>query len=262
MKPSIFEICDDDQLPPLSLLEDCIRSSGLVVMSGVSLHPNELLKFAQQFGELEPAWEDEHPEYEFLQLMDSDTKVQTQQKSSSRYWHTDRSFVSRPSWLTLLYAELVVGKTTPTEFIDARSLASTVIEENSINPEETYATHSFAKVFPSVMIEKGQSEEKVSKQIALYPDVQHPFFTHDINGVPSIYFNELCVTELHGPGISDSDKAIGSVLDAIRRSESYVHSWNSGDLLIWDNFRVVHRASMQPTTGRRRYIRSTVGTKP
>ena len=81
------------------------------------------------------------------------------------------------------------------------------------------------------------------RQLAI-PDVVHPIFrTHPITGKKSLYISERFTV-----GIEDMDQEeADAILDElcthqIKREFVYRHKWDDGDLVMWDNRCVLHRA--------------------
>lgn len=239
-------------------LLDALNRYGVVVFRNGNISPHEFIEFAGRLGALETAWEDRHPDYTELQLLDSLHRKSLNEKSSSQYWHSDRSFMKYPTRYTFLYAERVEGRPACTEFLSTSELAATLGSEWLIKNSKFSAVHSFSKNFPRIMSLKGVEAQKIEEQIKLYPEVSHPL-VHDVSGVLALYYNELCIERILGASRDESDRVMDSISKAMLDLEPYVHNWATGDMLVWDNFTTVHRGGAAVQNGRRRLLRATVG---
>jgi taurine dioxygenase len=92
----------------------------------------------------------------------------------------------------------------------------------------------------------------------------HPArMTHPRSGRPFIFVCENYVTEIDGLSHADSDAMLRSIFDTLYAPEHhYVHVWQLGDLLIWDNLAIQHARTVPspPSTGRRVLQRVAIGT--
>ena len=218
-----------------SLEREVIRrdliSTGISSWSSVQMTPYDLIELASCFGPVEMAWEDEHPEYTQLQLLDSRKQQSRIEKGSSQYWHADRSFVPFPSRLTFLYAERISGSVRATEFVSMIELTSRIEAAWLDRYGSSEAVHSFALNFPKIMREKGHAEEKINRQISLYPEIRHPLL-RKMSIARVIYFNELCVREIFGLPRTESDSLIADLVSAINNAPRYSKKWQKGDFLV------------------------------
>ena len=243
-----------------SLEQEVIRrdlnSTGISSWTSVQMTPSDLIELASCFGPVEMAWEDQHPEHTQLQLLDSRKQQKRIQKGSSQYWHTDRSFVPFPSRLTFLYAEKIYGEVRATEFVSMIELTSRIDAAWLDRYGSSEAVHSFALNFPKIMREKGHAEEKINRQISLYPEIRQPLLRR-VNRGRVVYFNELCVREVFGlPGV-ESENLISDLVSSINSAPRYSKNWREGDLLVWDNYSVIHRGAIGSANGHRRLLRAT-----
>lgn len=242
-------MCDD--------ISKLLQSNGLVVLNNIQFSPDEFISFASRYGSLESAWEDSHPDYSLLQLLDNKNQTPVSFKSTSKHWHTDRSFVYTPTRYTFLFAQEADGETNSTQFLDSADLALSVIEEWGESVLKMEACHSFSYIFPEIMEKKGKDNHYIKSKIDMYPDVIHPLF-RKLDDKYYLYYNELCVKYIKDT--NDSDGIISFINGLLEKHKVYDHAWKKGDLIIWDNFKVIHRASLGFRAGYRRLIRATIGS--
>lgn len=253
---SIFEITPMS-LADLADLKDQVERHQVVVVRGLPLDVSQQMEITKLLGEPEEAWEDLHPESKFLQLMDSRTQVRIAGKSSSKFWHLDRSFMPKPTRFSLLHAVKIGDGARGTQFINSRRLLASLPKDLALRVGHLHAEHDFTLNFPRVMTAKGYDRSRIAKLKEMYPPTIHPMIRESEYG-DSLYFSELCVARIVELSRDESDQLINA-LNSFTSSWNEVieHTWRPRDTLIWDNFSTIHRARPDGTQGLRVLHRST-----
>ena len=111
-----------------------------------------------------------------------------------------------------------------------------------------------------------QEPELSEEQLASVPDVEAPLVrTHPVTGRKGLFVNEAHTSHIPGLPREESDALLSELYRHITRPEfQYVHQWRPGDLLMWDNVAVQHKATFDYDLPMRRLMhRTTVrGTVP
>jgi taurine dioxygenase len=94
--------------------------------------------------------------------------------------------------------------------------------------------------------------------------VQPIFITHPVTGRRALYVNRMMSIRIEGMDRAESDAILKELFDiAEDPSSTYEHTWEVGDLLMWDNFCSMHARTFYPHDERRLLRRTTVaGTGP
>ena len=216
-----------------------------------TLTPEQHIAFSRRFGDLEihvcehyllPG----HPEILLLsnELKQDGTRVSIADGGSG--WHSDLSYMERPSLGSLLYAVQTPEKGGDTEWANMYAVYETLPDETKKRIEGLKAIHQFDQRFnprlppPDLRYRDAHSDELK----ALTPDVQHPIVrTHPVTG-RKVLFVSLRFTI----GIADMDEKEGAALldELLAHQENpefiYHHKWKMGDLMMWDNRCTNHRA--------------------
>lgn len=240
---------------------------GLLVFRNQSLDASDLLAFTRCFGEPVIYTRSEnaaarHPEV----LVLSNRKVEGKPIGaaiSSRYWHTDGHFLQEPPAGTFLHGVDVPPEGADTWFCNMAaayaSLAPALRREIDgrtfiMDRVQTLPYHYPDRAVPG-------PEQKL-----LWPDMHHPVVrTHPDTGVQALYIGGLVPWRIVGMEPSQSD-ALMARLHAAAFDERFCwrHRWQPGDLLMWDNRTLSHRATaydMQRYT--RTMLRTTIaGDRP
>ncbi|MGA8552485.1 MAG: TauD/TfdA family dioxygenase, partial [Stellaceae bacterium] len=190
---------------------------------------------------------------------------------SNYRWHTDKAYRPLPPRLTTLFAVEVPAGGGDTEF------ANTAQAYDSLPPATKRRIDGLRVVF-----RWGASRERSApgsilagpilpgpispSMLELQPEVDHPLVrTHPDTGAKALYLGN------HSSHIAGLPEAEGrALLDALvehatQRRFVYAHRWRIGDLVMWDNCCLLHRAVANFDTAReRRILHRTVvkGTLP
>lgn len=254
--PVAFELLADG-VGELENLRAIVEEHQVVVVRNLSLSLDSQIEITTLLGQPEEAWEDRHPSSKFLQLMDSRTQIKIDRKSSSKYWHLDRSFMPHPTRFTFLHAVQVGNGACGTQFIDARDLYMRLSNEVRDVIRNLDAIHDFSLHFPDVMEAKGYEGKQIGNLKRKYPPSRHPLVRVSEYG-DSLYYSELCVGRVRGVSDQESEKILEEIRDTVARTEQiYEHIWQPHDTLIWDNYSTIHRARPDGAQGLRVLTRST-----
>jgi alpha-ketoglutarate-dependent taurine dioxygenase len=175
--------------------------------------------------------------------------------ASSYYWHTDRSFLSNPAFITLLNMWRLPARGGDIYFLNTRAAFTTLSESEKQRLRRSRARHSYS--YYHNMLQPDHFDASI-KRFAKeeHPDVWHPLVVQDpVNGSEAIYFSELCVTDIElAVATLETAPTILGVSEKLYASDFvYRHSWQEGDLLIWNNLATMHRS--EPSVGLRQLRR-------
>jgi taurine dioxygenase len=111
-----------------------------------------------------------------------------------------------------------------------------------------------------------QEHVLTDEQLKSVPDTEAPIIrTHPVTGRKGLFVNEAHTSHVVGMSQEESDALLGELYRHIVKPEFvYTHSWQPGDLLMWDNAAVQHKATFDYDLPLRRLMyRTTVrGTAP
>jgi taurine dioxygenase len=173
-------------------------------------------------------------------------------------WHSDMCYSARPPRGTMLYAheipELHGLPLGDTEFASAAAAWDALPEPTQRHIDGKRALFDFAgrkRAFPPTQAE-----------IDRYPPVSHPIVrTHPFTGRKCLYVMRDDCTGIEGMAQEEADALVAALADhIIKPAFIYRHQWQPGDLLLWDNCTVQHRAIQDYDLPLRRLMhRTTMG---
>ena len=174
-------------------------------------------------------------------------------------WHSDSSFKPVSSLCSLLSARIVPPEGGATEFASGRAAYPSLPEALKRRVATAIAVHDFAwsrdQVRPGFFTDKERAE---------YPPVQHPLVrTNPANGRPNLFLGAHA-SHVVGLPVEEGRALIKELQAHVTRPEfCYRHEWREGDLVVWDNRCVLHRATPFDTVRHKRLMqRTTISGTP
>ena len=174
-------------------------------------------------------------------------------------WHSDSSFKPVPSLCSLLSARIVPREGGATEFASTRCAYPALPDELRRRVESAVAVHDFSwsrdQVRPGFFTAKERAE---------YPPVRHLLVRRNpVNGREALFLGAHA-SHIVGLPMEDGRALLKELLEHVTQPQfCYRHEWQEGDLIIWDNRCVLHRATPFDTTCHKRLMqRTTVSGDP
>jgi len=257
----------------------------VVVFREQSLTPAQQVAFTRRFGELEHHVRQESclagfPEILVVSNVVDDAGRAIGVQDAGRFWHSDLSYKRQPSLLSALYAlEVPVedGRVLgDTDFASAVAAYEALPADVKRRLEGVKNVHSYryyraknAQAQQDEAAASGRAVQEHTPSEAQYrsvPDVETPVVrTHPVTQRKALFLNEAHTSHLVGMGRDESDRLLGELCRHIVQPQfTYRHRWRRGDLLMWDNCAVQHRATFDYRLPQRRLMhRTTVrGAEP
>jgi alpha-ketoglutarate-dependent 2,4-dichlorophenoxyacetate dioxygenase len=174
-------------------------------------------------------------------------------------WHSDSSFKRVPSLCSLLSARIVPPEGGATEFASGRAAYPALPDALKRRVENLVIVHDFAWSRDQVRPGFFTAEER-----AVYPPVRHPLVrTNPVNGRKSLFLGAHA-SHVEGMPIEEGRALLKELLAHVTQPQfCYRHEWTLGDLIVWDNRCVLHRATPYDATRFERLMqRTTIGGDP
>ena len=238
----------------------------LLVFRGQALSSGQIQAFAERFGPIE-VHTVRRPDGSVLDGVHAVTNLDADGKPSQKphinanyFWHSDKSHYAAPALLSMLYAVELPPDGGETEFAnmamayaDLPPVRKRRIEGLKVENDFEYAMTNVGKVLT-------EDERQAT------PPVVHPLVrTHPETGVRSLFVG-MYSRAIVGMPEAQGRALIKELLDfATQPRFTFRHQWQLGDLVVWDNRCLNHRAVMnyEITQYRRVLLRCVVrGTVP
>jgi alpha-ketoglutarate-dependent taurine dioxygenase len=158
--------------------------------------------------------------------------------STTYFWHSDKSFLREPSMATMLHAVKLPPTGGDTQFADMTAAYATLPESTRLRIAGLHVVQSLEYMRRTTGNAAPSEEEKGSAPPVLHPLVR----THPETGERSLYIG------MYSSHISELPENEGRALLADLTTHAtaprflYTHRWRPGDLVVWDNRCLLHRA--------------------
>lgn len=170
-------------------------------------------------------------------------------------WHTDSSYKRVAAKASLLAAHIVPAEGGETEWADMRAGYDELSTNMKAYLADKIAVHNYAYSHAwhygiELMSEEGLKE---------LPPVEHPLVQVHPDSGRDILFAGRHASHIVGEDFSESRKLLRELtFEAAQPPRTFGHKWDVGDLVLWDNRCVLHRARATPENQPRKMVRSTV----
>jgi alpha-ketoglutarate-dependent 2,4-dichlorophenoxyacetate dioxygenase len=169
-------------------------------------------------------------------------------------WHSDSSFKATPAKYSLLHARILPKKGGNTEFADMRAAWDALDDETRQICRPLVCMHSQIYSRGQLGFEEWTAEEKARNQ----PVPQRLVRRHPGSGRYSLFLSAHA-GEIVGWPVPEARAFLRDLNEhATQRGFIYAHQWQVGDLVIWDNRCMMHRARRYDASEVRELHRTTV----
>jgi taurine dioxygenase len=216
------------------------------------------VEFARRFGEVQvhvmnQYHADGHPELYRLSNLDADGKPNGRHPDrGTMAWHTDASWQRVTGQATILYAEVASEEGGETHFCDMYGAYERLSPAWKRRLEGMRAVHNL-----DFSRSRRHGEDPLTEaQRRARPPVDHPVVrTHADTGRRCVFLGDHAETIVGMP--YDEGRALVETLNAmiVHDDLTYRHRWSPGQLIVWDNRCVLHRATAYDPAVQRRVIR-------
>jgi taurine dioxygenase len=244
-------------------VDDAFARFGVIFFRNQRITPQQQVAFTRRFGTIEfnifgERWSvPGAPEIVVVSNVTENGKPVGVRRAGEN-WHSDMCYTARPPRGTMLYAietpalhGLPLGDT---EFASAAAAWDALPDDLRRRIEGRRAVFDFTgrkRAFPPT-----------ADEIARNPPVTHPLVrTHPRSGRKCLYVMRDDCTGIEGIPAEEAEALITALADHIVKPQFiYRHQWRPGDVLMWDNCTVQHRAIQDYDLPQRRLMhRTTMG---
>ncbi len=173
---------------------------------------------------------------------------------ANQLWHTDSSFKRVPALTSVLSARIIPARGGETEYVSTRLAFERLEPALRTKLENSFAWHDYAHSRGQIAPGLASPEERA----ALPPQCWRLAWKNPANGRSAIYLASHAYA-IEGMERAAGKKLIDELMDAATApGTSYVHSWRSGDVVMWDNRATMHRGRPWPAHEARLMVRTTI----
>jgi alpha-ketoglutarate-dependent 2,4-dichlorophenoxyacetate dioxygenase len=173
---------------------------------------------------------------------------------ANQLWHTDSSFKKVPALTSVLSARIIPTRGGETEFVSTRVAFGRLEAGLRQKLENSFAWHDYAHSRGQIAPDLASPEERA----ALPPQCWRMVWKNPVNGCSALYLASHAYA-IEGMESTAGKKLLNELMEAATApGASYIHSWRSGDVVMWDNRATMHRGWPWPAHEARLMVRTTV----
>jgi alpha-ketoglutarate-dependent taurine dioxygenase len=236
---------------------------GVVVYRDAHISDTDLVAFSRLLGEVvaSPTGEHEHPEIATITLDPTKTDaVLAWYRQGNFLWHIDGATEQLPQKATLLTAREVDETGGDTEFASTYAAYEALPHEEKSEIDELRVVHSFAAAQLRAHPDATEAEQTAWTRV---PTKEHPLVWTHGDGRRSLLLGATAAQVVGWPA-GKGEALLDRLLEWSTQSQFVLrHRWRRGDLVIWDNTGMLHRAlPFEPTSPRLMHRTTLVGVEP
>ena len=229
-------------------IDDAFVEHSVLVFRGQDLSPDAQLAFSRRFGPPE-----RHVLTSFALPGHPDVFVVSNVKERGRptgairagqYWHSDCSYLERPTMASLLHAREVPSYGGDTMFASLFAAYDALSEPMRTLVDGLRAVHDYTLAYETYFSRFADRPPLSDEERAAVPPVEHPLVrVHPRSGRRALFVSPGFTRRIVGLAPEESDALLGFLRAHVSRPDFvYRHRWQAGDLVMWDNRAALHCA--------------------
>jgi alpha-ketoglutarate-dependent taurine dioxygenase len=230
------QLVHDDSLPDATL--EALETNGALVFRGLDLDDEAQVAFSRKLGTVEKLGRGENPEI-FLVTLDPDKNPAAAYLKGTFDWHIDGCTDDIPIMATMLSAHAVADSGGETEFASSYQAYEDLSDEEKARVESLRVVHT---IEASQRLQNPNPSPEALEMMRQRPAKEHPLVWTHRSGRKSLV---LGATADYVVGLEPTESR-ALLDDLLARATSpekvYRHEWQVGDVVVWDNRGVLHRA--------------------
>jgi alpha-ketoglutarate-dependent 2,4-dichlorophenoxyacetate dioxygenase len=176
---------------------------------------------------------------------------------ANQLWHTDSSFKATPALASILSARVIPPHGGETEFASTRLAWERLPRARQAALKDAVIRHSYAHSRGKIAAELMSAEE----QTALPPVRWRLTWRNPANGRRALYLASHAYA-VEGMTERDGQALLQELIEeATRPGLTYLHRWQAGDVVMWDNRATLHRGRPWPEGFPRLMVRTTISAR-
>ncbi|MGD0880174.1 MAG: TauD/TfdA family dioxygenase [Acidimicrobiales bacterium] len=230
------QLVHDDALPEATL--EALEAYGALVFRDLNLDDDAQVAFSRKLGTVEKLGRGENPEI-FLVTLNPDKNPAAAYLKGTFDWHIDGCTDDVPIMATMLSAHAVADSGGETEFASSYQAYEGLTDDEKARCESIRVVHT---IEASQRLQNPNPSPEALEMMRQRPPKEHPLVWTHRSGRKSLV---LGATADYVVGM-DPDESRALLDDLLARATTaervYRHEWRIGDVVVWDNRGVLHRA--------------------
>ncbi len=230
-------------------LRDALHDHIVVAVRGQALSPAEQTEFTRRFGEIQYHINSEYKMVDQPEVLILSTEVKDGKNvgipDAGSDWHSDHAYVDRPTAYTILQSVTLPKVGGDTEWTSMVAAYEALGGDMKARLDGLVGIHSFNRMRnPRMTRRTRHANEAEYFATRSPPDAFHPIArTHPFTGRKALFISPRFTIGIKGMDDAEAQALLETLFAHIaNRDFVYHHSWQAGDLLMWDNRSALHLA--------------------
>ena len=246
-----------------AFVRDAFETHSVLLFRGQPVTNELQLAYSKRFGPMEvakAASRGEGTPYSILTNVEPDGSLvppdhkEALRARANQLWHTDSCFKDPPALASVLSVRIIPPTGGETEFASQRLGWERLPQSMRTRLADAYAwhdyTHSRGKISATMISDRERS--------TLPPVRWRIRWRNPANGRDSLYVASHTYA-IEGMPKDEGQALIGELIDHITApGHTYLHTWQAGDIVMWDNRCTLHRGRPWPDDQPRHIVRTTI----
>jgi taurine dioxygenase len=200
----------------------------------------------------------EYPEVSWLTNVEEDGQIDWYGVKRASDWHTDSTYEPELPLLAMLHALEVPSTKGGTMFADMRAAWDALTSEMKARLERLVGLHGHSDGPVGVRLYEPEEQNRLSGKA--YAEQRRPaVITHPVTGRQILFVNPMHVHGFEDMGREEAWALIEQLAEhATQERFVYYHSWQVGDLVMWDERATMHRGAGDYQPDERRVMLRTI----
>ena len=226
----------------------------VLVVRDQKYEPADFLRAVQVFGELQQHDKKDHhiPGFPEMYFVSNEQTVPGKRFIAVETFHTDHSNHPAPPKATILYPVSLPSYGGDTQYVNMHLAYDGLSPTMKRRIDRLRAVHVYlSKYSPREL--KPLNTESLE---AMPPPGLHPLVRiHPENGRRALFLNPVRIEAIIGMADEEALALVAELMaHATQKQNEYRHQWQYGDMVLWDNRSVMHKANPDYDMNERRFL--------
>jgi taurine dioxygenase len=239
----------------IARVKQAVYGNRIAVLKDQDLDPRAFLELGRRMGTVETYYEPIYQHPDVPEVFVSSNVEQDGKRigvpKTGKFWHSDYQFMPRPFDLTLIYPQVVPAQNRGTYYIDMAAAYEKLSEDLKVAVKDTTALHSVRRYFKIRPTDVYRSISEIIDEIdQRTPPVALPTaHEHPHTGETVLYVSEGFTVSIRDVADGEQRELLRELLAATGQLDAtfehdniHLQTFDKGDLLVWDNRTLIHRA--------------------
>ena len=222
-------------------IAEALYKHQVISMPATDMTSEQHVQIALHFGELE-----QHATDQFAVVEDAPhiTIVDSEAGHRADSWHADETFLEEPPLVNLLHGKIIPESGGDTAFRSTAAAYDGLSEKMKHLIGDLNAIHDYGHLYEmgwrsGIPLGQQMGEALVKGLVHSHPIVR----THPVTRRPWLTINQTYTRFIEGLLPNEAEAILAMLMAHMQKPEfGYRHSWQEGDLLMWDQQAVQHYA--------------------